>query len=125
MMNGKLQKIIFVGTALLIVILIFTIIDHYLHSLNDAWSVPDYYFKNKIPFGFLWGVVGLLLARKFKSVWLKSLTVSGVIAITLQTRYLIEGYALSFVFLFLLFHFIMLYFLSLGMFLMFINNKNQ
>lgn len=115
----------FAGIVLLIVILLFTIIDHWIHGLENAWNVPDYYFVNKIPFGFLWGVVGLLFARKFQNIWLKAMIVSGVIAVTLQTRYFIEGYPLDFVLLFLLIHFVILYFLSVGMFLVFnkFNNK--
>ena len=115
-MNTKLQNGIFFGILLLIVILLFTIADYFIHGLGNTWGVPDYYFKNKIPFGFLWGIVGLLLAGKFQSIWAKALMVSGVIAITLQLRYFLEGYALGFVLLFLLFHFVILYFLSVGMF---------
>jgi hypothetical protein len=117
--STKIQNGIFVGIVLLIVILLFTIVDHSIHGLEGAWSVPDYYFRNKIPFGFLWGVVGLFLARKYTNVWLKALIVAGIIATTLQVRYFIEGYTLSFVLLFLLFHFLILYVLSVGMFLLF------
>lgn len=115
-MKEKIRNITFNLILLMIVILLFTIVDHSIHGLEDIWSVPDYYFKDKIPFGFLWGIVGLLVARKVKKSWLKALTLSGIISVTLQTRYFLEGYPLSFVFLFLLFHFIILYFLSLGMF---------
>ena len=103
----------------MVVILLFTIIDHSIHGLEDAWKVPDYYFRNKIPFGFLWGLVGLLLARKTQNIWLKAFAVAGTIAITLQVRYFIEGYPLGFVLLFLLFHFMILYMLSVGMFKIF------
>lgn len=115
-MKRKLLNGAFRAVILLVVILLFTIIDHFIHGLKDTWSVPDYYFRNKIPFGFLWGVAGLLIAKKFQNIWLKATVVSGVIAITLQSRYLIEGYPLGFVLWFLLFHFIILYFLSIGMF---------
>lgn len=118
-MNTKFQKYIFIGVVLMIVIIVFTIIDHYIHGLEKYWSVPSYYFTDKIPFGFLWGIAGLFLARKFDNIWLKSLIFSGVISITLQTRYFIEGYPLGFVLLFLLFHFSILYLLSLGMFKVF------
>src|ERR1035437_9813777 len=109
-MNSKSQKIIFSSIVLMVVILLFTIIDHSIHGLENAWSVPDYYFRNKIPFGFLWGIVGLLLARKVQNIWLKALVVSSIIATTLQLRYFIEGYPLDFVIIFLFIHFIILYF---------------
>lgn len=112
------------GVVVLVVILLFTIIDHYIHGLESAWSVPDYYFRNKIPYGFLWGIVGLLFARKFQSIWSKAMVVAGVIAVTLQARYFIEGYPLNFVLLFLLIHFVIVYLLSVGMFLVF-NKLNK
>lgn len=118
-MNPRLQKGISTCIILMVVIILFTIIDYFIHGLENYWSVPDYYFKNKIPFGFLWGLVGLFIASKYKNIWLKSLIFSGTIAVTLQIRYFIEGYALDFVLIFLLFHFLTLYFLSLGMFKIF------
>ena len=118
-MKEKIIRLAFALILLLIVILLFTVIDYFIHGLSDAWGVPDYYFKNKIPFGFLWGIVGLLFARKFQNVWLKALSVSGITAVALQTRYFIEGYPLNFVLLFLLFHFAILYFLSVIMFRIF------
>ncbi len=118
-MKEKITNGIFVGSSLLIVILLFTIIDHAIHGLESAWSVPDYYFRNKIPFGFLWGVVGLYLARNYQNIWFKALILAGVVAVTLQTRYFLEGYPLDFVVLFLFIHFIIVYFLSVGMFAIF------
>ncbi|MCX6752034.1 MAG: hypothetical protein NTZ87_00825 [Candidatus Nomurabacteria bacterium] len=116
-MKEKIVGLSFIAIILLIVILLFTITDHFIHGLESSWSVPDFYFKDKIPFGFLWGIVGLLLARKFQNIWLKAMIVSCTIAITLQFRYLIEGYPLGFVFLFLLIHFVIIYLLSIPMFL--------
>lgn len=118
-MKDKILKIIFIGVILLIVILLFTIIDYSIHSLESAWNVPDYYFRNKILFGFVLGILGLIFARKFQNIWFKALIVAGIVAITLQFRYFIEGYLLSFVLLFLLIHFVILYLLSVGMFSVF------
>src|SRR5689334_3503076 len=117
----KLLNWAFIATNLLIVILLFTIGDHVVHGLEDKWSVPDYYFRNKIPFGFLWAVVGYYLARKSANPWLKALIVGAIVAITLQTRYFLEGYPRDFVFLFLLIHFAILYPLLVIMF--FVLNK--
>lgn len=123
MISTKIKKGIFACIALMIVILLFTIIDHFIHGLESYWGVPDYYFRNKIPFGFLWGIVGLFLVYKLKisNIWLKALTVSGIIAVTLQVRYFIEGYSLGFVLIFLLFHFLILYLLLVVMFKVFSN----
>lgn len=118
MTKEKANRWAFTGILLLIVILLFTIVDHSIHGLEGAWSVPDYYFRNKIPFGFLWAVVGLWLVHRFhvQNTWLKALVVAGTVAVTLQTRYFIEGYAISFVLLFLFIHFVILYCLLLAMF---------
>jgi|SRR3989344_3789984 len=118
-MKDKFLKGIFVGIVLLIVILLFTVFDYVIHDLEQSWSVPEYYFRNKIPFGFLWGVVGLLLATRFQTKWLKALSVSLVIAVALQFKYFIEGYPLDFVLIFLLIHFAIVYLLSFGMFWVF------
>lgn len=118
-MENKFSENIFIGIVLMTVILLLTIIDHSIHGLESAWGVPDYYFSNKIPFGFFWGIVGLFFAKNIKNIWLKSLVFSGTIAVTLQTKYFLEGYPLDFVFLFLLIHFLILYPLSIIMFLVF------
>lgn len=118
-----MKKIFLIAISLLLVIVCFAFIDYRIHDLKIEWGVPDYYYKDKIIYGFLWGIVGLFLARKLRNIWLQSLVFSGVIAITLQTRYFLEGYDLSFVILFLLFHFLILYFLSLIMFVVLQKNK--
>ncbi len=115
-MKENLERGIFVSILLLIVICLFAIADHFLHGLNASWSVPDYYFKNKIPYGFLWGLIGLLAAWRVQDIWLKAFMVAGVISVTLQVRYFLEGYPLGFVLIFLLFHFLILYCLLAGMF---------
>ncbi len=122
-MKEKLLDAVFIALNLLTVILLFTILDHAVHVLESAWKVPDYYFRNKIPFGFLWGVAGIFLAERTRGVWFKALLFSGLVAVALQVRYFLEGYPVSFVLLFLLFHFIILYCLSLGMFFLFKSEK--
>jgi hypothetical protein len=113
---NKLKKIVISCIIVLVVILLFAGMDFFTHLLKDTWSVPDYYFKDKIPFGFLWGIAGLFIASKFNNVWIKTLAFSGIIAVALQVRYFIEGYDLSFVFIFLFLHFAYLYFFSFFMF---------
>jgi hypothetical protein len=115
-MNNKLKKVIISSFIVLVVIILFAILDFFTHRLNDAWSVPDYYFKNKIPFGFLWGIVGLFFAKKYENIWIKTLIFSSIIAVALQIRYFIEGYPLNFVFIFLCIHFIYIYLFAFLMF---------
>lgn len=118
-MKEKLLKGVFITIALLAAILLFAGIDYFIHNLKLSWSVPEYYYRNKISAGFLWGIAGLLLAKKFQSIWLRAAVFSGVVAAPLQVRYFLERYALDFVLIFLLIHFAILYFLSAGMFWVF------
>jgi len=118
-MKTKIINWLFEGIVLSIVILLFTIFDHYFHGLEDKWSVPDYYFKDKIPFGFLWGVVGLFLVSRVSGLNIKALILSGVVAMALQTRYFLTGYPFDFVVIFLFIHFIILFVLSYIMFRLF------
>ena len=90
-----------------LVILIFTLVDVVVHSLSEEYSVPDYYFRNKIIFGTIIGFATYLIVKK-KKLLIKSLIFSIVISFLLQTRYFLEGYSLKFVIEFLFFHFLML-----------------
>lgn len=120
-MRQKIANGVFVLLNLFTVILLFTIIDHFIHGLEDTWSVPPHYFINKVPYGFMLAVIGLLLSIKIKNIWLKSLVVGGFTAIAIQTKYLIETilhgtYTLHFVILFAFLHFFMLFPLLVIMF---------
>lgn len=106
--------------ALLIVftiILIFTAIDYYIHSLSEEYSAPSYYFKNKIIFGTLIGFITYIsIKNRIKTPLIKSLMFSSVISILLQIRYYLEGYPKIFVFEFLFIHFIILFLVSFAVF---------
>lgn len=120
--TGMKQRILdgaYIGATLLVAILLFTIADHAVHGIQDTWAVPDYYFRNKIPFGLLWAVVGYALSLRFRTVLARALVVAGVVSVTLQTRYFLEGYPSDFVFLFLLIHFAILLVLFTGVFAVF------
>ena len=41
-------------------LLVFAAIDYFFHTLTPQWAAPEYYFRNKIIFGFLWGLPILL-----------------------------------------------------------------
>lgn len=101
---------------LLLLILLFALIDYFFHSLTKNWAVPEYYFKNKIIYGFLWSIPALWISSGLSNIYIKSFSFSAIISIVLQIRYYIEGYPLDFVLIFLVIHFLILYILSLIMF---------
>ena len=96
-------------------ILLFTFIDYLVHGLSQSFSVPDYYFRNKIIFGTIYGFIIYLFTEKMKTLP-RALAFSGIIAVLLQINYYFQGYAKWFVFLFLGLHFLMLLVSSLVMF---------
>lgn len=97
------------------VILVFTFFDYVFHTLSPDYSVPSWYFTNKIIYGTLIGFVTYLFVRK-KSIMQKSLILSAVVSILLQVRYYFRDYAINFVILFLIIHFVILFIVSyLGM----------
>ena len=93
--------------GILAIILIFTFIDYMVHSLSADYAVPSYYFRNKIIFGTLISLIAYYFIRNKKPAT-KALIFSITVAVLLQIRYAIEGYALSFVLEFLVFHFLIL-----------------
>ncbi len=112
----KIKNAIFLLINLLTVTFLFTIIDHYVHGLEDYWSVPAHYFVNKVPAIFLLVIIGSLISIKIKNIWLRSLIVGAVAAILIQTKYYLQGYPHSFVYLFAMLHFLMIYPLLVIMF---------
>ena len=103
----KFRDYFYTLLAAIAIISLFTLIDYYVHTLSEEYSVPGYYFKNKMIFGTIYCFIGLLIFRNWKLIW-KSLFLSGFISVVLQTRYYFEGYPSEFVLEFLLFHFLML-----------------
>ena len=102
---------IFILAAIFCIIFIFTIIDYLTHTLSPEYAVPSYYFGNKIIFGTIIGLITYFLIRKFmqdKKPLVKAIIFSAIVAVLLQARYALEGYALDFVIEFLIYHFLML-----------------
>jgi len=89
------------------IVLIATFLDWLAHSSSPAFYVPYEYFQNKVIYATIWGLVALWLSKKVTNLTWKAFIFSGLIAIILQTKYLIQGYDLYFVFLFMLLHFAM------------------
>lgn len=101
------QQIILALIAVIIIIAIFGFFDFLAHSTSEKYNVPDYYFRNKIIYGTLIGFITWFFIKN-KPIIEKALIFSAVVSILLQIRYYLEGYALSFVILFLFIHFIIL-----------------
>lgn len=106
------KKIILSILLVLLIILLFALVDYFLHQLSEEYSVPDRYFTNKVIYGTIIGLIAFWLTVKMKKIWLKSLIFSGLVAVLLQIRYFLEGYPLDFVILFLFIHFAILWLIS-------------
>ncbi len=93
---------------ILVAVLLATGLDYAAHGLSQEFAVPGYYFHNKVLYGFLWSLVGLLLFRRIRGDAARAAAVAGFVAVILQLRYyFLEGYALWFVVIFLFPHFLM------------------
>jgi len=112
------EKILLTISIIFISVVIFTAIDHFVHGLSPEYSVPDYYFKNKIIFAIIIGSMVYFFVRK-RVFWQKSLAVSFITAVLLQTKYYLQGYPKEFVFEFMGFHFLMFLASSMLMFWLF------
>lgn len=110
-----LKKAGYIFITVFVIIIIFYLFDKYFHSLGVEYSVPQRYFRNKIIFGTVIGFITALFVQKKKLIW-KSVMFSGVVSVLLQVRYLLEGYPLGFVLLFLFIHFVILLVVSLLLF---------
>lgn len=106
-MKKGLIKYIYIFIVVLAIILVFTFFDYLIHSLSESWSVPSYYFRNKIIFGTLIGFIAYLFLKE-KSVFSKALVFSAIISLLLQIRYALAGFSLNFVVDFLFIHFFIL-----------------
>ncbi len=105
--NLNIKKVLIILAVVFLIIILFTFIDYLVHSLSQEYSVPQYYFKNKILFGTLIGFISYIAFRKQKA-FVRALYLSLTVSILLQIRYFLEGYSLEFVLEFLLIHFIIL-----------------
>ena len=101
------KKLILIFLAVLAIVLIFYVFDFLAHSSSPNFGVPSYYFKNKIIYGTLWGLIIYYFIRKLRPIN-KALIFSAFVSTILQIRYYLEGYQKLFVFEFLFIHFIIL-----------------
>ncbi len=91
----------------LIIVTVATLIDFIVHSSNARFYVEFEYYRNKIIFSTLWGLVLLIIFRKINNMTIKAFIFAGFIAFVLQIKYFFQGYDRFFVFLFLFLHFFM------------------
>lgn len=104
-MAMKIHHNIKVLALMILIVLSATGIDWMAHQLSPAYGVPSDYFRNKIIYATFWGLLGLLALRNQSNVTKKTLWISLFISVVLQTRYLLQGYDLSFILLFMFIHF--------------------
>lgn len=113
-MQNKIYLVLYNLFFLAVVILLFTFTDSVIHTFRAEWAVPEYYFRNKIIFSLIFGVIlFFVLGRsKIQSSLRKAAIFSLTICTLLQIRYLISGYDLSFVLIFWVIHTVILFALS-------------
>lgn len=88
--------------------LVFAFFDYVVHTVNPDYTVPLYFFTTKIIYGTLVGFIAYLFVRK-KPLIQKSAILAAVVSVLLQIRYLLAGYPTSFVLIFLIIHFVILF----------------
>ena len=93
------------------VMLVFTFLDFFLHSLSAAYEVPSRYFGNEVIYGTILGFFVYVLVKN-KKIFQKSLLFSAIMAAAIQLVYLSLGYSLSFVLTFLAINFVTMFIVS-------------
>jgi hypothetical protein len=102
----RLSSVLRQIVLIFMIISIGTVFDWFAHGLSPRFAVPEYYFPHKILYGTIIGSLALWIERRFLSSdrWL-AFWVTLTVAILIQVRYAVQGYALSFVLLFAGIHF--------------------
>ena len=104
-MAMKIHHNIKVLALMILIVLTATGIDWIAHQISPEYAVPSYYFRNKIIYATIWGLLGLTALRNQNNMAKKAAWISFFIAVALQTRYYLEGYDLTFIMLFMVVHF--------------------
>ena len=73
---GIKYKILKIIGSLTIILVIGTVLDYFVHSLSPHFDVPGYYFRNKIIFGILYGLIALWLFKRVTNLNLKAVLFS-------------------------------------------------
>ena len=64
--SGKrlnIKKTAFIIIAIFAIIVLFTAVDYFVHSLSSEYAVPSYYFRNKIIYGAVYGAIIYFFVR--------------------------------------------------------------
>jgi hypothetical protein len=104
----KFKSLFYLLLVCIGIVLVFTFVDFWAHHLYEYNILPENYFLNKTLVAPLIGFVAYLFIRKQPLMW-RAIIFSAAIAILLQSRYLITGYPLDFVFIFMGVHFLILW----------------
>ena len=98
-MKQNIKRHFKIFLLVLITVLIFTFIDYLFHAISPEYSVPSWYFRNKIIFETVYVYVAYLLLRKVKPA-IASFITAVVTSTLLQARYYFLGFNCEFVVLF-------------------------
>lgn len=98
-MKTKTKKLLVTFVLVLAVVLLFTFIDFLFHSISPEYSVPGWYFHNKIIFETIYVCLAYCLLRKLNPA-LSSFLAAVITSTLLQARYYFLGFDLEFVILF-------------------------
>ncbi len=101
-MLNNLQRLV----GIFLVVIVGTFLDFLVHLMSERFSVPEYYFSNKLLYATLWLMIGLIIFWRIRTPFSKAVWMTALFAIVIQTRYFLEGYPLWFVFFFMAIHFI-------------------
>ena len=101
--KNKINLIWMLLLAMLIIILA-TGIDYYVHGLEDEYAVPSIYFTNKIIYGGLFIFVILIIFRKLHPSN-KAIISALVTSLLLEVKYILQGYPKVFLIIFIFVHF--------------------
>lgn len=93
--------------VLLAVFLIGTGLDWIVHQMSEEYLVPFWYYRNKVIFGTILGLIVLMTSRRWthNPRWL-AFWVALLVAVLLQARYALLGYPIDFVVIFMGVHFV-------------------
>lgn len=103
LINNK-KKFLWMLILSLVIIIIATALDFYVHTLEDEYAVPSYYFTNKIIYGGLFTFITLIVFRKLSGAN-KSFLVGIIVSLLLEVKYATQEYTLSFLIIFICVHF--------------------
>jgi hypothetical protein len=98
-MKTKTKRLLVTFVLILAMVLLFTFIDFLFHAISEEYSVPSWYFRNKIIFETIYVCLAYWIFNKLNPA-LSSFLAAIITATLLQARYYFLGFNLEFVILF-------------------------